>query len=278
MVDALEEMAAQAEAQDDDGLFDDEDDEDDDDYEDAEDDEEDDDFDVDDMQQVITADLDGMEDDEDDDDEEGEEDDDDDDDDGDDDDDEGGGGATQMSLADLIQAALSPRNEGEAGNEGDENAQNRTTRAIRGIGIAGLRQLLAQGGFRLRSDEDDEDDEDDADANWYGTARSCGLENFWEPVKEPLEAGKELLHGGEFGRIPKRPLEATPSSFDEGRNLVERVNKRRTALNRIPKSQMDDLLPNSSGTEVARYPARVYCGQYSEGECLSLRKSDYECD
>lgn len=90
------------------------------------------------------------------------------------------------------------------------------------------------------------------------------MSEFWEPIKSPIQAGQELLGGGEFGRTRKRPFGSPPSAFDNGRNVVDRIQKRRTSRRPVPKDEMDDLLPNSSGTEVARYPARVYCGQYSQ--------------
>ncbi|CAO1633947.1 unnamed protein product [Parajaminaea phylloscopi] len=278
MVDALEEMARAEEArrsgfedgdEDDDDTDDDEEDEDyvDADYlvEDNDEDEDEDDFDVEDMEQVV-GDIEIQEADEDDEEEDS--------DDSDAEEESNHGNIrTTTDLNALVQAVISGQASQNAQDDGEEDTpQSRTIRALQGIGIAGLRQLLAHGRFRLTGgDDDDDDDDDDEDgaggngtSNWYGASRSSGMTGFWDPVKEPLQAGQELLLSGQFGKTPKRPLGSPPSAFEHSVNVVDRVNSRRTKRTRITKDEMSDLLPNSSGAEVARYPARVYCGQYSE--------------
>lgn len=138
--------------------------------------------------------------------------------------------------------------------------------------MSGLRQLLlAQGGFRLagalHDDDDDEDDEDDESSpNWYGNTRPTVMKDFWDPLQEPVKAGQELAFGGDFGKTPRRPIGSPSSAFAASKSIPDRLQARKSSLTRTAKADLGDLIPNSSGTEVARYPARVYCGQYSEGE------------
>lgn len=94
----------------------------------------------------------------------------------------------------------------------DNSIESRTQRALAGISLTGLRRLLAAGGIRLATDDDEEeedemedDDDDDGEAGWFGGGNrrgaSSNMNDFWEPVKEPVIAGKELLESGEFGRV-----------------------------------------------------------------------------
>lgn len=64
------------------------------------------------------------------------------------------------------------------------------------------------------------------------------MSEFWEPVKEPIRAGKELLRGGEFGRPPSRPDAAPKSAFAQSRNIADTISNRRRALRRVEKHEL----------------------------------------
>jgi hypothetical protein len=64
------------------------------------------------------------------------------------------------------------------------------------------------------------------------------MSEFWEPVKEPVRAGRELLDGGEFGRPASRPASAPKSCFAPSRNLVDTISNRRNALRRVDKHEL----------------------------------------
>nr|CDI51619.1 wd40 repeat-like protein [Melanopsichium pennsylvanicum 4] len=90
------------------------------------------------------------------------------------------------------------------------------------------------------------------------------MSDFWEPITDPIRSGQELLLSGDFGRQPKRPLHSPRSAFAESSNLSDLVQQRKYARRRIAKADMASFVPNTNGTIVATYPARVYCGQYSQ--------------
>ncbi|KAJ9476486.1 WD_REPEATS_REGION domain-containing protein [Pseudozyma hubeiensis] len=259
--DALEEMVAQAEARDSFGTQFDDDDEDSEYIPSDED-----------VYQDLIQDAGGLEiemaddDDEDEDDDEQEEED--------DDDDEPSGRRGQsitIDIRELLRAHLAASNEEGSNTEdiGELNTRESITRALNSIGIAGLQRLLAAatGGAVHEDDdelEDDDDDDDDDEDNWYHMARSSQMADFWEPTTTPIRSGQELALGGEFGRQPKRPLDASPSAFAESSNMSDLVYQRKYARRRIAKADMASFVPNTNGTIVASYPARVYCGQYSQ--------------
>ncbi|SPO20380.1 uncharacterized protein UTRI_00777_B [Ustilago trichophora] len=202
----------------------------------------------------------------DDDEEEGEEEDDDDEDGIQDDRD---GQSITIDIRDLLRAhlAASTDEDGNSEDVGELNTRAAISRALNSIGITGLQRLLAAatGGVVNQSDDDDDDDEDDEDEdNWYHMARSSAMSDFWEPIAEPIRSGQELALSGEFGRQPKRPLDSPPSAFAESSNLSDLVHQRKYARRRIAKADMASFVPNTNGTIVASYPARVYCGQYSQ--------------
>ena len=64
------------------------------------------------------------------------------------------------------------------------------------------------------------------------------MSEFWEPVKEPIAAGSELLHGGEFGRPPARPVSAPKGPFTASRNMADTIGSRRRALRRVEKQEL----------------------------------------
>jgi len=81
------------------------------------------------------------------------------------------------------------------------------------------------------------------------------MSEFWEPVKEPIKAGQELLNGGEFGRPASRPASAQRSSFAPSRNLANTISDRRKALRRVEKHELavssDCLTYNSRHADIA---------------------------
>ncbi|GAC99443.1 hypothetical protein PHSY_007044 [Pseudozyma hubeiensis SY62] len=258
--DALEEMVAQAEARDSFGTQFDDDDEDSEYIPSDED-----------VYQDLIQDAGGLEIEMADDDDEDE--DDDDDDEQDDDDDEPSGRRGQsitIDIRELLRAHLAASNEeGNTEDIGELNTRESITRALNSIGIAGLQRLLAAatGGAVHEDDdemEDDDDDDDDDEDNWYHMARSSQMADFWEPTTTPIRSGQELALSGEFGRQPKRPLDASPSAFAESSNMSDLLYQRKYARRRIAKADMASFVPNTNGTIVASYPARVYCGQYSQ--------------
>ncbi|CDU23320.1 uncharacterized protein SPSC_01949 [Sporisorium scitamineum] len=202
-------------------------------------------------------------------------DDDDDDDDEQDNDDERPGGRQGQSITidirDLLRAHMAATNDGDGNSEdvGALNTRVAITRALHSIGITGLQRLLsAATGGTINEDDDeleDDDDEDEEDEDdWYYTARSSQMADFWESNASPIRSGQELALSGDFGRQPKRPLDSPPSAFAESSNLSDLVHQRKYARRRIAKADMASFVPNTNGTIVASYPARVYCGQYSQ--------------
>ena len=106
------------------------------------------------------------------------------------------------------------------------------------------------------------------------------------PATEPLEQGVELLASGEFGRIglKHRTQQRNP-------NIVEKILKQRSRAipvhveeeihsvritrdsnSKLCYSCFQNLVPNTNGTTVANYDARVYTASFSKGfpSCLSL--------
>ena len=115
-----------------------------------------------------------------------------------------------------------------------------------------------------RAADYDDDDDDDDQRNWYGVTRDQLMSEFWQPIKQPVRSGHELRLSGEFGPVPRRPPGAPKSAFEPSVNLTDLVLNRKYATRPVPKTHVADFVPNTNGTVVAKYPARVYCGQYSE--------------
>lgn len=182
------------------------------------------------------------------------------------------GQSLTIDIRDLLRAHLDTSNDDESNRQDDSdlNARESIARAFSGIGITGLQRLIAVANAadaidrgEFEDDDDDHGDEEDED-NWYHMARSTQMANFWDPTTEPIRSGQELALGGEYGRQPKRPLDAAPSAFAESINMVDLIQERKYARRRISKADMASFVPNTNGTVVASYPARVYCGQYSQ--------------
>lgn len=175
-----------------------------------------------------------------------------------------------IDLSTLLQAAIQ---EDSTSNEGNDSQVSNAVRVLGDLGLQGLRSLLRSGRVQIRSrgDDDDQEDEEDDDEEsgfYYGGTNRRGattrMSEFWDPIKEPLPAGQELLYGGEFKRPMSRPRGVSKSVFSPSNNLADHIQNRKNALRRIDKHQLASFVPNTNGTEVARYPARCYCGQYSE--------------
>ncbi|CBQ68109.1 conserved hypothetical protein [Sporisorium reilianum SRZ2] len=181
------------------------------------------------------------------------------------------GQSITIDIRDLLRAHMAATTDDDGNSEdvGALNTRAAITRALNSIGITGLQRLLAAasgGGVNEDDDEldDDDDDDDEDEDNWYHMARSSQMADFWEPSTSPIRSGQELALSGDFGRQPKRPLDSTPSAFAESSNLSDLVHQRKYARRRIAKADMGSFVPNTNGTIVATYPARVYCGQYSQ--------------
>ncbi|KAI9633253.1 WD40-repeat-containing domain protein [Dioszegia hungarica] len=78
-------------------------------------------------------------------------------------------------------------------------------------------------------------------------------EQWWTPQTKPHPRGKELLCGGEFGRVGQWKADKR-----DGRGEVRRPRLRETA--RFGAA----TLPNTNGTVVAVYPSVPYVGQYAK--------------
>lgn len=89
----------------------------------------------------------------------------------------------------------------------------------------------------------------------------------------PVRAGQELELSGEFGSVRARPTppyadsptgRAHPSIASQiaRQKLHARIPSRANWAVRVRTNQ--NLVPNSQGVIVARYPAPCYSGQYSE--------------
>lgn len=116
-------------------------------------------------------------------------------------------------------------------------------RAILGGGIpGGLQRLLALYGLQLVGDDGDSESE----------TEGVVPNELWEPVG-PVRAGTELSKSGEFG----------PMSYTN-RSIAAQITARKTNRRTWQKSHFNDLIPNSAGVVVARYPAPCYSGQFSE--------------
>ncbi|PWN53676.1 WD40 repeat-like protein [Violaceomyces palustris] len=159
-----------------------------------------------------------------------------------------------IDIQELLRAHLN-----QIATEDSERGTTQTA-TLNSIGLSNLRRLLATGAFSIETVDDDDDDERD----WYGIQRNQMMTDFWDPIEEPIRAGQELMFSGEFGKTPLRPLGAPPSAFSPSQNISDIIQDRKLARRRVPKAELASFVPNSNGVEVARYPARCYCGQYSE--------------
>ena len=150
------------------------------------------------------------------------------------------GVAVHLILRFTPTAIIRAATEGNTGGAGI-GATSRTARALNGIGLEGLRRLLNTGRLQFRAvGGDDDEDNDDDDAIQYSSSRrgAYKMSEFWDPVKEPIKAGEELLLGGEFGRTASRPSSTPKSAFASSRNMADTISSRRRALRRVAKREL----------------------------------------
>ncbi|KAJ3010959.1 hypothetical protein NUW54_g2323 [Trametes sanguinea] len=139
-----------------------------------------------------------------------------------------------------------------------------------------LMQLFGSGGGGSRGvelvtneEDDDENDadyvdeeEDDDDIDYWSTGAHTHWDrtrDWWPKITEPQEEGMSLLMSGEFGRV-QHQLKSRSGYKNVARNLLNRATSARPTYREDITS---DILPNSSGTAVAAYPANAYVGQFS---------------
>ncbi|KAI0375121.1 WD40 repeat-like protein [Pilatotrama ljubarskyi] len=135
-----------------------------------------------------------------------------------------------------------------------------------GGGISSNAQLLAEEEEDDENDpdyvDDDAEEEDDEDYSYYSSSAHTHWDrtrNWWPAITEPQEEGLSLLMSGEFGRV-QHQVKSRNGTRNVARSLLNRgTNSRPTYREDITS----DILPNSSGTAVASYPANAYVGQFS---------------
>ncbi|KAI0328495.1 WD40 repeat-like protein [Cubamyces sp. BRFM 1775] len=115
-------------------------------------------------------------------------------------------------------------------------------------------------------DENDSDyvdeDEDEEDVNHWNMPQYTRWDrsrDWWPEVTEPREEGLTLLMGGEFGRV-QHQLKTREGHRNVARSLL---NKGLSSRPTYREDITSEILPNSSGTAVAAYPANAYVGQFS---------------
>ncbi|TBU63826.1 WD40 repeat-like protein [Dichomitus squalens] len=112
--------------------------------------------------------------------------------------------------------------------------------------------------------DEEEDEEEDVGYYTYGLgsqahSRPWNRSEWWPKRTEPQKEGLELLYSGEFGRLLHQ-IQAREGQHNVARNLLNRGTNARPT----PKEDITcEILPNSSGTAVASYPANAYVGQFS---------------
>ncbi|KIY73538.1 WD40 repeat-like protein [Cylindrobasidium torrendii FP15055 ss-10] len=139
-----------------------------------------------------------------------------------------------------------------------------------GLSRAQINMLLSHG------DDDDiefvEDEEDDEQyLPWSRRGHSLVPGDTFSPVKEPQEAGVNLLNSGEFGRVGYKEAARNSETPEQSitkliRQRYEGVGRRRSALSR--EELMGNLVPNSNGTAVASYDANIYTARFSRDSSL----------
>ncbi|CDO75481.1 hypothetical protein BN946_scf184935.g17 [Trametes cinnabarina] len=111
-------------------------------------------------------------------------------------------------------------------------------------------------------DEEEEDEDEDEVIEYWGVGAHTQWDrtrDWWPQVTEPKEEGMSLLMSGEFGRVLHQ-LKSRSERKNVARNLLNRATSARPTYREDIAS---DILPNSSGTAVAAYPANAYVGQFS---------------
>lgn len=171
--------------------------------------------------------------------------------------------------------------------------------------LLGRGSLRASRPSRLVDDEDDEEEESSMFQYGFRGGRKTA-EGLFPPASSPVEAGVELERKGLFGRVSRcssfteNGAQAVADKLNNQPGLRydsyprKRFSRHQMNINdtlrareyRQPRSNLqrfdlsDTTVPNSPGTEVAKYGANIYCGQYSQdgsffytcaqGVCLSF--------
>ncbi|KAK7063723.1 WD-repeats-region domain-containing protein [Favolaschia claudopus] len=129
---------------------------------------------------------------------------------------------------------------------------------LRGITLDDLNQLLRATETEDESNADpDEDDEED---EYYRAFRNTSHNKYFEKVTEPQEAGVQLLHSGEFGRVGPK-IKSRRNDLNIAKQLRRRASQARPRF--YKEDYMSNLVPNSNGATVAEYDANIYTAQYS---------------
>lgn len=119
-----------------------------------------------------------------------------------------------------------------------------------------ITQLLAQSGVRIvvREPEDEDEDEDEEDTfgwGFGGTRRTPQAPQKWfDDVTDPVPAGKDLLQGGEFGRLgplfesnkPQNKRKTTRQSL-----RASKLSPRRPVREDLTRVSLFYLFPAQSG-------------------------------
>ncbi|KAI0361487.1 WD40 repeat-like protein [Trametes cingulata] len=110
--------------------------------------------------------------------------------------------------------------------------------------------------------DEDEEEEDEEAYDYYSSGAHTHWDrtrNWWPTITEPQEEGLSLLMSGEFGRV-----EHQINSRNRKKNVARSLFNRSTSSRPTYREDItSDILPNSSGTAVASYPANAYVGQFS---------------
>ncbi|GBE77655.1 WD40 repeat-like protein [Sparassis crispa] len=168
------------------------------------------------------------------------------------------------SMGQLLNALVDMQNvQAMRPNSGDTPAAAPTTR-LGGhriaVTLSDLQRLLRIGRAPQAEQDEDEDDEDDDEFNDYRTEEIWDRSrNWYDRVTKPKKEGLSLLFDGEFGRL-KHQIDSRNKD-----NNVAKLLLNRGARTRLPPKEdlASDILPNTSGTAVAKYQANAYVGQYS---------------
>ncbi|KAJ7157164.1 WD40 repeat-like protein [Mycena filopes] len=154
--------------------------------------------------------------------------------------------------ATTIQAILAPFLQRQAATGGSTRVNGIDLRTIT---LEDLNRLLGA----AEPEEAEEDDDEDED-EYYRAFRNTGHSLYFKEVTEPQEAGVQLLHSGDFGRVGNK-IKSRRGDLNIAKVLRSRASQAR------PKFYKEDytsgLIPNTNGTSVAEYEANVYTAQYS---------------
>ncbi|KAF7307467.1 WD-REPEATS-REGION domain-containing protein [Mycena indigotica] len=137
--------------------------------------------------------------------------------------------------------------------------QRQGAAGLRGLTIEDLNRLLT-GEAQLEVDGDDDDDDEEDDQHYQRAMHAQSHRAYFKEVKDPQEAGVNLIHSGDFGRVGPK-IRARDHNFNIARTIRARASQARPRFYR--EDYTTGLVPNSSGTTVAEFDANVYTAQYS---------------